>query len=965
MIFQKLFSDDTQNASLSAQKKYPMLYPNSMTYFQQLLAPFQFIAWLIFQPSAWRRYIQSIDSTLAADFALADLPKHTPELRRLLRFTFLRQPLLVGVLVGLVLLFIKFFLWFVGSLPAMLEELMEIHLLPNISELHSLISVESLILGVSYGIVLSFVGSTIASFTISMAYGIVVGVLGGLSAGILFGLVGTKTIAGLWLGLFIVSLAGSVTASLHAHRENRTWKWQIGGIIIGLTVSAVVLLIGFMLGSGFGHLVTQLPFINLTLPQAQIIGMAAAVGLILGWRQDARWMATLAFFFASAIWLLISLIFNVVQVEQTLWLRRLLSGITGGAANGILFTLLFSVPYMMTRYIAGAWAGVVAGILGSGGTYLGFALFIAPDQVWLLLGGGLLSVGLGLSYQWWLPVVMYPLTAAWNLSLHLSQKRQPKLSAALLLRHSAFWDEHQYLRLWGLEKQLVALSNQDEAAAKLAMNHLLAGHQSWAVQSAQLELDWQRLEQCREMTEIANVHQALLSTDPLSGTAGKWLNHFREMSLNVDAALSQHSQYQQHAKLSEVIGFLSGLLIDGERRATEVQRFITIAASWKTLMDDYADKLLNKLAIPNPYTYGQPLDRKYHPAFAERLDVLQPIEQLLQQHLCPPLLLYGQRRIGKTTLLMNMNTMLPSNFIMLFVDFQGPICTSLDHAGFFHNLGRALLQSAEHYPDLKLPPLDKQTLMDDPVAGFDEWLYQVEKAAADKIFLLAMDEFVTIDDNCFETKRLEPEAILGMFRHIIQHRPRIRLLFAGTHTFAELEQWASYFINAKTVHMSYLSDQEAHRLIEEPVKSFPLRYTPEASQRVVTVTRKHPGLIQLLCREIVDIKDKQTPDKRLQVQVDEVDTAIASAIKYGSMFFTDIEQNQVGEIGPTVLHFMASQGEGAVVNRPDLEAQFPSSDLTATLELLVRREIIEEKDSGYRFQIEMVRRWFAVRTSTK
>jgi len=956
MIFQKLFSDETQNASLSVPEKYPMYYSNSISYFQQLLAPFQFIAWLIFHPSAWRGYIQRIDSTLAADFALADLSTPTPELRRLLRFTFLLQPLLVGVLIGLVLLFIKFFLWFVDGIPAMLE-VWGIDSLP-ILELHSLIPVENLILGISYGIVLSFVGSTIASFTISMAFGIVVGVLGGLSAGILFGLVGTKTVAGLWLGLFVVSLAGSVTASLqHAHHQNRTWKWQIGGVIIGLTVSAIVLLIGFMLGSGFGHLVAQLAFIKLTLPQAQIIGMAAAVGLILGWRKDARWMATLALFFASMIWLLISLIFNVLQAEQTLWLRRLLSGIAGGAVNGILLTLLFSMPYMMTRYIAGAWAGVVAGILGSGGTYLGFALFIAQSgHEWLWLAGGLVSMGLGLTYQWWLPVVLYPITAAWNLSLLLSQKRQPERSGTLLLRHSAFWDEHQYLRLWGLEKQLVAGYQQEESAAKKAMNHLLAGHQSWAVQAAQMELDWQRLEQCQEMTEIAKVHQALLSRDPLTGTAGQWLGYFRQMSVDVDAALSQHSQNQQHAMLTAVISFLDGLLIGGER-ATEVQRFITIAASWKGLMDEYAEKLFQKQDIPNPYSYGLPLDRKHHPVFAERFDVLQSIEQLLQQHRCPPLLLYGQRRIGKTTLLMNMNTMLPSNFVMLLVDFQGPIVSSQDHAGFFHNLGRALLQSAEeHYPDLKLPPLDKQTLIDDPFAGFDEWLYQLEKAAADKIFLLALDEFVTIDSS-FEKKRFEPKAILGMFRHIIQHRPRFRLLFAGTHTFAELEQWATYFINAKTVHMSYLSDEEARRLVEEPIKYFPLRYTPEASQRVLTVTRQHPALIQLLCGEIVLLKDQQTPDKRLQVKVDEVEMAIASALKHGSMFFADIEQNQVGEIGQMVLRFIASQGEGAVVNRQDLEAQFPS-DLKATLELLELREVIEEQDSGYRFQIEMVRRWF-------
>jgi hypothetical protein len=62
-------------------------------------------------------------------------------------------------------------------------------------------------------------------------------------------------------------------------------------------------------------------------------------------------------------------------------------------------------------------------------------------------------------------------------------------------------------------------------------------------------------------------------------------------------------------------------------------------------------------------------------------------------------------------------------------------------------------------------------------------------------------------------------------------------------------------------------------------KYFPLRYTPEASQRVLTVTRQHPALVQLLCGD-------------LKVQPDDVEAVIPHALKFGGFFFADIEQSR-------------------------------------------------------------------------
>jgi hypothetical protein len=57
--------------------------------------------------------------------------------------------------------------------------------------------------------------------------------------------------------------------------------------------------------------------------------------------------------------------------------------------------------------------------------------------------------------------------------------------------------------------------------------------------------------------------------------------------------------------------------------------------------------------------------------------------------------------------------------------------------------------------------------------------------------LLALDEFEALDD-ALRKDRFSEQAVLGMLRHLIQHRPRFKVLVAGSHTLEEYQHWASY-----------------------------------------------------------------------------------------------------------------------------------------------------------------------------
>jgi hypothetical protein len=213
-------------------------------------------------------------------------------------------------------------------------------------------------------------------------------------------------------------------------------------------------------------------------------------------------------------------------------------------------------------------------------------------------------------------------------------------------------------------------------------------------------------------------------------------------------------------------------------------------------------------------------------------------------------------------------------------------------------------------------------------------------------------------DHALTDGRFSETAVLSMLRNIIQYRPRFKVLLSGSHTIEEFQRSASYLINVQVVHISYLKEAEARQLIERPVKDFTLRYEPDAVQRVLDLTRCHPFLVQLLCAEIVVLKNEQDPSIRRLATLADVEEAVPQALSSGSFFFADIQNNQVNFDGLEILRFLAAQGEAAIASQEALSRKFPDN-LDSTLDLLLRRELIEQVGDRYRFQVELIRRWFA------
>jgi hypothetical protein len=946
-----------------------------------ILGSLQLLFWLFFRPTAWKNHIARIDPELRPNFFLAELNEvqwYNPALNRFLLQIYLIPSILMGLLIGL-------------------------------SSKRLEITFDIVAYGMTFGIV-----SGISTSVVGGAAGLVANGLVSSVAYFVTGDSGFSLVYGI-AGSSAVSIAGSTIASMSGDNRKKNYSLvrQINGIAIGIVIGVFGIFLAWFVALG---LVTAAPMMlgqkSLTLGNdlmTQVIysvvyGLTVGVAVI--WMTDLRkqkwqpqkwlkqkwqpqkwlkqkwqpqkwqpqkWGNTLSVGLSVSVGVAVAgVVLNGEMLrlgikESVLKLDLPTSvalGMVGNLVSGILSgsfaAVFFGFSYTIAEKIANPWAAAVSGALATSSVSFFFARELVVNNVYAAyIEWKLIFIVGGLALFWWRPILSYPLTAILNIILYRLDEQRISHNVTFLRYHSAFWDEHQRIPLMGLDDHIVLVSERNLAEAKTAINYLCTSHQRWAAEAAQIELDARRLENSTDVIAIGQAHRSF-EVGNFKGSTSNLFRTFNRISENVETALNQSSIYNQRLVLNAVADHLDGLLRELTRNHDKYAiRFSLIAQRWSKIIAFQLEELarLSELRqeIDSPYIIGIPLSKRQE-IFVGRTDISARIEQLLINRHSPPLLLYGQRRSGKTSLLNNLGRLLPNSVIPLFVDLQGPASNASDHAGFLYNLAKGMIDSAKRQSKLHFPPLPREALADDPFTSFDDWLNDVEIALQDNAALLALDEFEVLDQVLVEG-RFSETAILGMFRNLIQHRPQFKVLFSGSHTLEDFQHWSSYLINAQVLHLGHLKESEARKLIEHPTPTFTLRYQPEASQRVLTLTQGHPFLVQLLCAEIVALKNEQDPSIKRLATLDDIEAAIPEALSSGSMFFSDIEGNQVDGFSRKVLRFIASQGEGIVVNLSVLISQFPER-LEESLSLLLRRELIETTSEGYRFQIELIRRWF-------
>ena len=889
------------------------------------LAALQIFVWLLFQPTRWRQSITTLN--LPADFNLQSLSKthwRHPIIRRLLIIILIILPLFVGSLVAIAL-------YMIGR-P-----------LPN------------LMMSVTYGMVITMLTGFVGALWVSTAFAIVASVLSGLAIGFAYGEIGgLLTILG---AIFAVGTAGSVLDNFTTTPRTPPLIRQLGSIVFGIFVSGFVLGLGGGLTWLIAKWITPQIFANsqFNMMSVQLIGSVFALSVTLRWYfSPQRWGALIfGIVLAMVMFILLEGVSYLRELTENKIILIVGTAITVGAIHSILFSSLWFLPYLIAKRLSNTLNGVIAGTLSSGGFYIAYLIYTDAYSAALIIPLSLISLLLGLTINSWRTLLFYPFVIAWHQWLVHAEKH--RTGSSLLHWHAAFWDEHQHLPLFGLDNYLVQIYERDPQKGQLAIDYISHRSQNWAAKAAQIELDARRLERCNTANAIARIHHEITAGELLD-QASSVLRSFSYLSQDIEKALQNTLTYYQRLAIREVQERLENLFRELSQ-TTYAARFQPIVHQWRQVLDALMQQLTTEVEtrqeIENPYVVGNPLD-EHQATFVGRHAIAIELEELLLKPACPPLLLYGQRRMGKTSLLHHLGQLLPHTIIPLFVKVQGTIGLASNSVDFLYSLSKEICKSAKRYRRLQLPLLTREVLTVGPFSVFDEWLDDVEQLVTPKRLLLMLDEFIALD-YAFAQNRLDKHNILGLLRHQFQHRPHLKMLLCGSLAIEELQHWASYLVNVRTVHLSYLTEAETYQLIEAPIPNFSLRYDKEARERVLNLTRRHPALVQSLCHEIITLKNQQLIAKRRQVEIADVEAAVPQVLETVKLFFTEILKNEIDANEQRVLRHLAAAEESAVLNQTN--PILSPAQWQMTLSQLLQRELIESVDgNSYRFQVELIRR---------
>jgi hypothetical protein len=316
-----------------------------------------------------------------------------------------------------------------------------------------------------------------------------------------------------------------------------------------------------------------------------------------------------------------------------------------------------------------------------------------------------------------------------------------------------------------------------------------------------------------------------------------------------------------------------------------VQRWQPAIERWQNILElEIAEqRKISQGELLNPFQFGNPLHKNSTTIFKGRQAFADQLVRLILDQNRPTLVLHGPRRAGKTSFLLNLPRLLPSDLIPIYLDMQQASMTN-NEGDFCYGLVRAI-QRDTRSQGLQIPSLpSRQDFISQPYTTLEDWLDSAFSQLGERRLLLNLDEFEKIG-SAIKEQRIS-DRLFDQLRSMIQHDDRLGFLFSGVQTLEELgPRWSNYFISVVPMEMYYLEPAEAEDLLLNPDPEFTLRYAPGIVDEILQLTRCQPYLLQLIGFALVTEANRQ----QTQTATTELlQAAIQNAFTNGEPYFTNI-----------------------------------------------------------------------------
>jgi tetratricopeptide (TPR) repeat protein len=357
----------------------------------------------------------------------------------------------------------------------------------------------------------------------------------------------------------------------------------------------------------------------------------------------------------------------------------------------------------------------------------------------------------------------------------------------------------------------------------------------------------------------------------------------------------------------------------------------------------------------NPYIAGNPVGGGS--AFIGRADVLQDVLKVLKNPNDNGMVLYGQRRIGKTSVLRELETALPpaGPFSPVYFDLQDKAAHPLDRV--LKDITNSILYG--------LNIVSEKSFDGDFEQGFknDVLPYVLSNIPEHNILVLLLDEFDVLDT---PSKDQAASALFPYLRELMgQNNPRLKFIFVIGRRPEDLSNMSlSLFKGMKARHVSLLSRDDTWNLVRLAEKNGSLKWSDTGAAEIQCLTGGHPFLTQQLCQVIWDNLYDEDPEDPPIVRPEDVKAAVSEALKSARNSLEWLWEG-LGPAERVVASALAQAGPG-LISQEKLEKLLQDSGVRILIRelqnapmILQEWDLLRLEEGRYRFRVEMMRQWIA------
>ena len=361
--------------------------------------------------------------------------------------------------------------------------------------------------------------------------------------------------------------------------------------------------------------------------------------------------------------------------------------------------------------------------------------------------------------------------------------------------------------------------------------------------------------------------------------------------------------------------------------------------------------------VVNPYIAGNPVTGTE--MFFGRNDVFEFIQKALTgQHRDNAIVLYGQRRTGKTSVMYQMSRHLDARYLCIFIDMSGLAMEGL--GGLLWEMANYIQRTLKRDHQIDLPRLSRSDFTADPRSEFEnDFLGRVWSAIGDRHILLMLDEAIRLQEQ-IQAGKLEHE-VFEYLRHLMQAYDRLNFMFSLGSGLEEMEkEYAFLFSVGLYKKISFLERDAATALITQPVIDY-YQVAPAAIERILQVTSGHAYYTQLLCHSLFNRWQQQ---RQPQVQVADVNAILDEAVERGLAVLKHVWEESGPSEKAILAGMVAAMGDH---NRPvtvkevndawaKLGVALPAGETARAIRSLIARDVIAGRDT-YAFTVDLQRLW--------